>query len=85
MKLELDASTLYDLVKNHDSVDLSFTSLEALLDYYDELDKNIEYDVSLFWGWEEYGSLEEAYRQKVKEGYFETGNTCARKLPALHG
>ena len=44
MKMTIDASIMHTMFRNYNRDYFSFTGLETLLEYYDEIDPNMEFD-----------------------------------------
>lgn len=56
MKMTIDAGMMQDTFKNLNRDYFSWEACKTLLDYYDEIDKNIEFDpIAIFCTWIEYG------------------------------
>lgn len=56
MKMTIDAMMARDMFKAYDRDYFTTTALEAILDYYDEIDENAEFDViAICCEWNEYG------------------------------
>lgn len=56
MKMTIDASIMKDIFKSYDRDCFSWNACEALLDYYDSVDENIEFDpFTICYEWDEYG------------------------------
>lgn len=56
MKITIDAMYAKSIMKDYDRDYYTTTALEAILDYYDEVDDNTEFDpVEICCDWNEYG------------------------------
>lgn len=56
MKMTIDAMMAKSLFEDYDRDYFTTTALEAILDYYDEIDENTEFDViAICCDWNEYG------------------------------
>lgn len=57
MKMTIDASIMMDMFKSYDRDYFSWGACEELLNYYDEIDENIEFDpIAICCEWSEYGN-----------------------------
>ena len=56
MKMTIDAGIAQEMFKNWDRNYYTYEAIETLLDYYDEIDDNMEFDViGICCDWNEYG------------------------------
>ncbi len=57
MKMPIDASIMKDMFKSYNWDYFSWDACKALLNYYDEIDENIEFDpIAICCEWSEYGN-----------------------------
>lgn len=57
MKITIDAIYAKHMMKDYDRDYFTTTALEAILDYYDEVDENTEFDpIGICCDWNEYGN-----------------------------
>ena len=56
MKMTIDANIMLDMFKNWNRDYYTYEACEALIEFYDEMDENIEFDViGICCEWSEYG------------------------------
>ena len=56
MKISVDSSIMKDYMVNYDRDYFTMEALEAILDFYNEIDENIEFDpIAICCDWSEYG------------------------------
>lgn len=61
IKIEVNTSMAFDYLLRDDIVkNLGWEGIEAIIEHYNELCGDVEYDPSLFWEWCRYDSAKEA-------------------------
>ena len=57
MKMTIDAGMMQDMFKNYDRNYYTYEACEELIDYYDEVDPDTEFDpIAICCDWSEYGN-----------------------------
>lgn len=72
--IELDTNMAMKLVREDLVKSLGWDGIDAIIDFYNEQDENVEFDNALFWEWSRYDSAKEACEDKSievdKEDYY---------------
>ena len=56
MKMTIDSSIMRDMFKKYNRDYFSYEACDSLIDYYDEIDENMEFDpIAICSKWNEYG------------------------------
>lgn len=62
MKLTADTYTVCKFLREDILNNLRYDGVTEVINYYDEIDENMDYDLSLFWIWNRYDSPVEALK-----------------------
>lgn len=65
--VELDTNMAMNLVRSDLVKSLGWDGIDAIIDFYSQQDKNVEFDNALFWEWSRYDSAKEACEDKKIE------------------